>query len=146
MCDYSIHVASRPAQVGDRLETKNFGTGTIGFCGGGGLAICLLPGTEVAFDELARLHPDLGLETFDNVAIFCQVDKDNPFRHHDCLEFPDGRVALLASSRRLPVGDCAAIAGGAAERCGARGTAAGRIRRIRRLNCPQKALRCPNSA
>ena len=97
MCDYSIHVASRPAQVGDRLETKTFGTGTIGFCGGGGLAICLLPGTEVAFDESARLHPYLGLETFDNVAIFRQVDKDNPYQHHDCLEFPDGRVALLAS-------------------------------------------------
>jgi hypothetical protein len=33
MCDYSLqNVKSRPAQVGDKLETRNFGTGTTGFC------------------------------------------------------------------------------------------------------------------
>jgi len=32
MCDYSLdNVKSRPAQVGDRLITRNFGTGTRGF-------------------------------------------------------------------------------------------------------------------
>jgi hypothetical protein len=32
MCDYSLHnVASRPAKVGDRLTTRDFGTGTRGF-------------------------------------------------------------------------------------------------------------------
>ena len=32
MCDYSLQgVASRPAAVGDKLITRNFGTGTRGF-------------------------------------------------------------------------------------------------------------------
>jgi hypothetical protein len=28
-------------------------------------------------------------------AIFRQVDKDDPWKHHDALEFPDGRIVLL---------------------------------------------------
>ena len=32
MCDYSLQgVQSRPARVGDKLVTRNFGTGTRGF-------------------------------------------------------------------------------------------------------------------
>jgi hypothetical protein len=32
MCDYSLQsVKSRPATVGDKLATRNFGTGTRGF-------------------------------------------------------------------------------------------------------------------
>ena len=32
MCDYSLHsVKSRPAKVGDKLTTRDFGTGTRGF-------------------------------------------------------------------------------------------------------------------
>jgi hypothetical protein len=32
MCDYSLHsVRSRPAKIGDKLVTKDFGTGTRGF-------------------------------------------------------------------------------------------------------------------
>ena len=32
MCDYSLqNVKSRPAKVGDKLTTRNFGTGTVGF-------------------------------------------------------------------------------------------------------------------
>jgi hypothetical protein len=31
MCDYSLHsVRSRPAKIGDKLVTKDFGTGTCG--------------------------------------------------------------------------------------------------------------------
>ena len=28
-------------------------------------------------------------------AIFRQVNKNEPLKHHDALEFPDGRIALL---------------------------------------------------
>ena len=28
-------------------------------------------------------------------AIFRQVDKDQPSRHHDAIEFPDGQLVLL---------------------------------------------------
>ena len=32
MCDYSlVNVKSRPAKIGDKLTTQNFGTGTRGF-------------------------------------------------------------------------------------------------------------------
>ena len=55
MCDYSLHgVRSRPARISDKLVTKDFGTGTRGFASmtDGTTAVCLLPGTEVAFASL----------------------------------------------------------------------------------------------
>jgi hypothetical protein len=30
-------------------------------------------------------------------AIFRQVNKNEPFKHHDALEFPDGHIVLLTS-------------------------------------------------
>jgi hypothetical protein len=55
MCDYSLHlVASRPAKAGDKLETTSFyGTTTRGFAAVGepNVAVCLLPGTEIAFEQ-----------------------------------------------------------------------------------------------
>src|SRR5215813_2193036 len=61
MCDYSLHnVASRPAKVGDKLVTTKFDFLTRGFAAIGepNVAVCLLPGTEVAFDcEVGRDHP-----------------------------------------------------------------------------------------
>ena len=52
MCDYSLHnVRSRPAKVGDKLTTRDFGTGTRGFAASedANLAVCVLPGTELSF-------------------------------------------------------------------------------------------------
>jgi hypothetical protein len=100
MCDFSLHaVRSRPAKVGDKLITRMFNSGTSGFCApeDHGMAVCLLPGTEVSFaNEVRRatVWPLNGLITH-KTAIFRQVNKNNPFRHHDALEFPDGRVVLL---------------------------------------------------
>src|SRR5436305_14726915 len=54
MCDYSLHhVKSRPAKVGDKLRTVNFNTGTRGFASPDDrtTAVCVLPGTELAFSE-----------------------------------------------------------------------------------------------
>jgi hypothetical protein len=55
MCDYSLeHLASRPAKVGDKLVTTHFKhTLTGGFCAVGepNIAVCLRPGTEVAFER-----------------------------------------------------------------------------------------------
>jgi hypothetical protein len=61
MCDYSLHgVASRPAKVGDKLVTTEFrNTLTRGFSAveTPNVAVCLLPGTELAFDaEVQRQH------------------------------------------------------------------------------------------
>ncbi len=54
MCDYSLHfVASRPAKVGDKLVTtrfKNSLTGGFAAVEEPTVAVCLVPGTEVAFE------------------------------------------------------------------------------------------------
>ena len=55
MCDFSLeHLASRPAKVGDQLVTTKFGGAyTTGFCSVGdpSLAVCIKPGTELAFER-----------------------------------------------------------------------------------------------
>src|SRR5260221_4374986 len=54
MCDYSLHnVKSRAARVGDKLTTRNFGTGTRGFAAqeDATTAVCVLPGTELALSR-----------------------------------------------------------------------------------------------
>ena len=55
MCDYSLDlVASRAAKVGDELVTTKFNNSiTRGFAAIGepNVAVCLLPGTEVAFEK-----------------------------------------------------------------------------------------------
>src|ERR1700751_151968 len=60
MCDYSLHsVKSRPAKVGDKLTTHNFGTGTRGFAAAEdmNIAVCVLPGTELSFAAEIRCLP-----------------------------------------------------------------------------------------
>ncbi len=100
MCDYSLHnVKSRPAKVGDKLTTRNFGTGTRGFSApeDSNVAVCLLPGTELSFvEEVAgvRLWPWSKVIKH-KTAIFRQVNQNNSRTHHDALEFPDGQIVLL---------------------------------------------------
>ena len=103
MCDYSLHlVATRPAKVGDKLVSTRFPqTITRGFASVDerNVAVCLLPGTELAFEKevqretafVLRSRRQLGHK----VARFRQVNKDQPTVHHDALEFPDGQIVLL---------------------------------------------------
>ena len=101
MCDYSLEfVASRPAKVGDRLVSTDFhGTTTRGFASveDPNVAVCLLPGTELAFDDQVRC--DTGFvfshSLGHRVAKFRQINKVEPNRHRDALEFPDGKIVLL---------------------------------------------------
>jgi hypothetical protein len=104
MCDYSLqNVRSRPAKVGDKLTTRDFGTGTRGFAAAedAAVAVCVLPGTELAFSGPVvvtdyRFVVSWKAETLAHAtAIFRQVNKDDPRQHHDALEFPDGHVVLL---------------------------------------------------
>ena len=103
MCDFSLQsVRSRAAKLGDKLVTRDFGTGTRGFADVDDLntAVCLMPGTELAFaGEVACLPAGLlgwGTKTINHrTAIFRQVNKEKPAAHHDALEFPDGRLVLL---------------------------------------------------
>ena len=103
MCDYSLHhIRSRPAKVGDKLTTHNFNTGTRGFATpeDSTTAVCILPGTELAFSGEVMCAPSgmLGRKprTINSTtAIFRQINKDEPRVHHDALEFPDGTIILL---------------------------------------------------
>jgi hypothetical protein len=101
MCDYSLHlVASRPAKAGDKLISTSFPhTVTRGFTSVDDrhMAVCLLPGTELAFEEEVRCETGMLLSwRFGHrVAKFQQVNKDQPNVHHDALEFPDGKTVLL---------------------------------------------------
>ena len=101
MCDYSLHaVKSRPARVGDKLIVRDFGTGTRGFSASEDkhIAVCLLPGTELAFKEevrRVRLWPWSDRFIKHKTAIFRHINPNHPMTHHDALEFPDGKIVLL---------------------------------------------------
>ncbi len=101
MCDYSLHaVASRPAKVGDTLVTTSFyGTSTRGFAAKEepAVAVCLLPGTELAFENDVRYNR-YWLSTRStgfHVARFCKIQPRASEQHHDALAFPDGSTVLV---------------------------------------------------
>jgi hypothetical protein len=106
MCDYSLqHVASRPAKVGDKLVSTRFSnsiTGGFAAVGEPNVAVCLLPGTEVAFEKEVEYESRglfsnwiPGKKLGEKVARFRQVKKEEAHVHHDALEFPDGQIVLL---------------------------------------------------
>jgi hypothetical protein len=75
--------------------------------------VCLLPGTELAFEKEVRCETGLvfswGLGH--KVAKFRQVNKGRSNVHHDALEFPDGKTVLLTQLCK-PARDCPTVAGG----------------------------------
>ena len=103
MCDYSLHlVASRPAKVGDKLISTSFHNSmTRGFASveGRNVALCLLPGTELAFEKEVQIDVGFGFHSRrqlgHRVAKFRQINKGQPNVRHDALEFPDGQTVLL---------------------------------------------------
>jgi len=105
MCDYSLHnVKSRPAEVGDKLTTRDFRTGTRGFAASedASVAVCVLPGTELSFADEVTCSPT-GLFSWrgsvinHKTAIFRQINKEKMMTHHDALEFPDGQMVFLTT-------------------------------------------------
>jgi hypothetical protein len=105
MCDYSLHnIKSRPAKVGDKLTTRDFGTGTRGFAASedASVAVCVLPGTELSFAGEVTCSPT-GLFSWrgsvinHKTAISRQINKEKMAAHHDALEFPDGQMVFLTT-------------------------------------------------
>ena len=101
MCDYSLHaVATRPAKVGETLITTTFrGTATRGFASENepAVAVCILPGTELAFAQDVR-YDNRWIWTRSigyRVGKFGVKDPHIPHRHHDAIEFPDGSHVLV---------------------------------------------------
>lgn len=114
MCDYSLqYVANRPAKIGDKLVSSQFANSiTRGFSAVGepNVAVCLLPGTELVFERDVECEHALGFfpnkKLHEKVARFKQINLDNPYDHHDALEFPNGQVVLLT---RLCAGQHATV-------------------------------------
>jgi hypothetical protein len=114
MCDYSLHlVASRPAAVGDALIATDFTRSiTRGFAAVGDpdTAVCLLPGTELAFEESVTYDRAFSLfgkaRIGHEVARFRQIKMEDPNVHHDALEFPGGQIVLVT---RLTPGQRATV-------------------------------------
>ena len=112
MCDYSLHaVETRPAEVGETLITTTFrGTSTRGFASESdpATAVCMMPGTELAFAENVK-YDNRWIWTREinfRVGKFGAIDPDVPHRHHDAIEFPDGTnvlVTLLSEGQRVTV-------------------------------------------
>ena len=107
MCDYSLHsIKSRPARVGDKLTTRDFGMGTRGFAPSedASVAVCVRPGTELSFAREVTCQSIGMLGWRDKIikhktAIFRQINKERIAAHHDALEFPDGQIVLLTCLR-----------------------------------------------
>jgi hypothetical protein len=104
LCDYSLHtVRTRPAKVGEKLVTHNFGTGTREFATPGhcSVAVCVLPGTELAFETSVKYQTTLMFRanTGHTFAIFRQINNGAPHINHYALEFPDGEIVLLTRLR-----------------------------------------------
>lgn len=123
MCDYSLHhVSSRPARVSDKLVTTKlsksktrafaavgeYGAKLVIHDGAPEVAVCLMPGTELAFDGNVRYDRAFfgKARVGHSVARFRQIDLDDPYVQHDALEFPDGQVLKVA---RLVAGQTATV-------------------------------------
>ncbi len=115
MCDYSLHlVRSRPAKVGDELVSTDFrGSFTRGFAAIGEpeVAVCLLPGTELAFAKEVEYERGFPLlwkrqRIVEKVAQFQRVNANQLGLHHDALQFPTGQIVLVT---RLCPGQTATV-------------------------------------
>ena len=110
MCDYSLHsVSTRSAKIGDKLITTKLARSSArGFAAVGEhgaklvihdgppkVAVCLLPGTELAFDDDVRYDRAFSLfgkaHMNHKVARFRQIDINDPHVQHDAFEFPKGQ-------------------------------------------------------
>lgn len=113
MCDYGLqHVATRAAKAGDKLVSTQFvNSNTRGFSiEEPGVAVCLLPGTELVFDREVVCDRALGFlpnkKLRECAARFRQINLENACEHHDALEFPGDQVVLLT---RLCAGQRATV-------------------------------------
>jgi hypothetical protein len=92
-----VCITSRPAKLEDKLVTTKFNI-THGFAtiGEPHVAVCLLAGTELAFDENVKCRPlfDIGIlpsqKIGQRLAASGRSIRNSTVTHHDALEFPDG--------------------------------------------------------
>jgi hypothetical protein len=95
MCDYSLeHYRSRPAQLGEKYETHQFQSRSIGFIAPGdpSTAVCMACDMKLRLEGIPgtvqRLH---GVSAVENVT-FTRLDSG---RHHDGVRFANGAEVAL---------------------------------------------------
>jgi hypothetical protein len=115
MCDYSLHhVATRPAQIEDKLVTTEFNNSiTRGFAAVGKthVAVCLLPGTEITFDKNVECEPSFGIG---NRAAACALPSDQHGQRGDpsrCVGISGRAAGAAHAPLRGPACNRVAIAG-----------------------------------
>src|SRR5665809_121133 len=95
MCDYSLeHYRSRPAQLGEKYETHQFESRSIGFIapGDAATAICMACDTKLRLEGIPqRLQGRLAVSATDNVT-FTRLDTG---QHHDGASFATGAEVTL---------------------------------------------------
>jgi hypothetical protein len=91
--------AECPAATADRPGAKSGSRDHHAFAAKeeSGVAVCLLPGTELAFERDVRCNRNwLSTKSAGfRVARFCSFEPDAPHQHHDALSFPDGNTVLV---------------------------------------------------
>jgi len=115
MCDYSLHaMASRPAKVGETLVTTTFPrTSTRGFAAEGepGVAVCLLPGTELAFEQDVKYDRGwIWTRTASFRVAKCGAVEPNVPHRHQRDRITRWKQCPGDAAHRRPASDCAAIA------------------------------------
>ena len=104
MCDYSLmHLESRKAKVADKLtcgtimSDAGYESSTKGLFdqNEAHVAVCLIPGTEVAFERAPVKFLGMKVARKPATATFRQINKDQTHVHHDALEFADGEIRLV---------------------------------------------------
>jgi hypothetical protein len=91
--------AVAPAKIGDKLVTTRSSACGFAAVGKPDVAVCLLPGTELAFEKDIQYSNRFSLLRFGlgyRIARFRQFNIDNPHDEHDALEFQDGRIVMVS--------------------------------------------------
>jgi len=113
MCDYSLEqLRSRDAVVADRLVTTSFpNTLTRGFADVNAprVAVCLRPGTELAFAAPPRYAGEWmpwPKRAAGTLARFRKINVETPRVHHDALNFPTAQLCLSLEYTQVNMRRC----------------------------------------
>src|SRR4029453_15419436 len=95
MCDYSLeHYRSRPAQLGEKYETHQFESRSIGFVAPGDAttAICMAYDKKLSLEGISEpLQKGLGVSAKGNVPF----TRREAGPHHDGVRFANGAAVTL---------------------------------------------------
>jgi hypothetical protein len=95
MCDYSLeHYRSRPAQLGEKYDTHQFESGSVGFIAPGdpSTAVCMACDTKLRLECIPeRVQRRHGVSAIEHVT-FTRLDYGP---HHDGVRFANGTEVTL---------------------------------------------------